>query len=98
MICFALTYQLLEWHKHVGNTQIPVVLRNLILKDEVVSKGIPGQFAEEPMILVSIVASMGEDQIGRNRRFQFLKDALYALAMVRHKPVSKLVKVQCPDM
>jgi hypothetical protein len=66
MICFALTNRLLERHKHGGSSHISIVLRNLILKDQVISEGIPGKFAEQPMILVGIVASMGKDQVGRD--------------------------------
>ena len=51
-------------HKDVWSAQVAIVFRDFVLEDEMISKRVPGQFREQPVILVRIVAGVGKDQVG----------------------------------
>ena len=53
--------------------QVAVVLGDLVLEDQVVAERVPGQLAEEPVVLVQVVARVGEDEIGLDRAFSSSK-------------------------
>ena len=52
-----------EGGEEVGRSEIAVVLRDLVLQDEVVAPGVPGQLGDEPVILVPILPVVGEDEV-----------------------------------
>ena len=58
-----------EFYEQIWRAEIAVVLRDLVLENEVVSKCVPGQFVDEPMILVQVGPIVGEDQIWIDRAF-----------------------------
>src|SRR5215510_12805025 len=43
-----------EWHEHRWLTHITVVLGNLVFEDQMVPERVPGQFGDQPMVLVSV--------------------------------------------
>ena len=43
----------------VWPAKIAVELRDLVLEDQVISKGLPGKLADEPVILMLVVAVVG---------------------------------------
>ena len=53
-----------EWHERVRGAHVPVVLRHLVLEDQVVAEGVPGQLAADPVILVQVPALVSEDHVG----------------------------------
>jgi len=57
----------LEGHKYAGAPHIAVVLWNFILENQVVTERVPGQCGEQAVILVCIVAIVGEDEVGGDR-------------------------------
>jgi hypothetical protein len=52
--------------KEIRAAQITIVLDDFIFQDEVLSKRVPSQLGQQPVILVQIVSIMGKDQIGHN--------------------------------
>ena len=62
---FLLDQGLLERDENVWRSEIAVVLRDLVLEDEVVAKRVPGELAGEAVILVEVVPSVREDEVGR---------------------------------
>jgi hypothetical protein len=70
-----------ERHKNVGAAQVAIVLGNFVFENEVIAKGVPGKFAEQAMVLMSIALPMREDQIGIDLRlhaFEIFFDLLRA--------------------
>ena len=58
-----------DWPSESGTNalgaHVAVVLRHLVLEDQVVAEGVPGQLAADPVILVQVGALVGEDDVGR---------------------------------
>src|SRR5947207_15966262 len=52
-----------ELYEEIWRAEIDVVLRTLVLENEVVSKCVAGQFVDEPMIMVQVVLLVGEAEI-----------------------------------
>ena len=52
-----------ERDEDVRRPDVPVVLRDLVLEDHVVAKGVPGELAREPVILMEVVTGVREDEI-----------------------------------
>ena len=53
-----------ERHEQVGVAEVSVVLRDLVLGDEVIAERVPRQLADRAVVLVVVVAAMGEDDVG----------------------------------
>ena len=67
---------LVERHEGVRRAHVAVVLRDLVLEDQVVAEGVPGELAAEPVVLVQVGALVGEDQVGREVGLQPLEEVL----------------------
>ena len=52
----------------VRPAQVAVELGDLELEDQVVAERLPGQLADEPVVLVEVVAVVGQDEVRRDRR------------------------------
>ena len=50
--------------KEVQAHQVVVVFRNLVFPDQVVPEGVPGQVRDQAVVLVPVIAVVGENQIG----------------------------------
>ena len=48
----------------IGPTHIAIPFRNLVLKNAVVAKSIPGEPANVAVVLMSVSLPMGEDKVG----------------------------------
>lgn len=46
------------------SSQIAVIFRNLVFQNQMIPKGIPGQFRDEPVILMGVVAVMSKNHVG----------------------------------
>src|SRR2546423_872313 len=57
-----------------------------------VAKGVPGEIGENTVVLVKVLAEMGEDQIGLNLSFQLFKKLFDGLALPRKETVSEVLK------
>src|SRR5579875_2462565 len=60
-----------------------------------VTERIPGQFAEQPMILMRVALPMCEDQVRLYLLFEFLKGLLHLCPLVREKAVPKFLQHDC---
>src|SRR5699024_4538908 len=63
--------------KTVGTAQVAIIFDNLILIDQVISKGIPCQFIDRPMILMKIIPVMRKYNIGISTFFNIFKPVLH---------------------
>src|SRR5216683_3207208 len=74
--------------KNVWYSQVTIVLRDLVFQDQVIAKCVPGQFTDHPVILMQIVAIVGQNQVGRKRFLQLFKFALDLRLLRREKGVA----------
>ena len=63
--------------KRFGGTEIPVVLQDLILKNQMTTKSVPSQVGEDPVILVAVLPVVGEDEVRFEAGFYLLESILY---------------------
>src|SRR5271166_6396221 len=60
-------------NEEVGRAQVAVVLRDLILQDQVAPARVPREVRDQAVVLVPVVAVVGEDQIGAKLPLQGLE-------------------------
>ena len=53
--------------------EVTVILQNLVFQNQMVPECIPGQVGQHPVILMSIISVMGEDNIGVEFRLNLFK-------------------------
>jgi hypothetical protein len=71
----------------VGLPQVAVPLRDLVFQDQVISERGPGQAAQLAVVLVGVVAAMGQDQVGLDALAQGLEPELDLPALLGEEPV-----------
>src|SRR6516225_6567314 len=76
-------------HEQIGNAEIAVVLRDLVLDDEVIPECVPRQVGNDSMILMPIVSIVREYHVGRELPAQFLEVLLDFVADVGKEPIAK---------
>ena len=64
-----------------GVAEVAVVLRDLVLEDQVVAPRVPRELADEPVILVEVVAGVREDQLRVDRAFSSSNTSLTSAPM-----------------
>ena len=52
-----------ERHEQIRLAEVAVVFRNFVLKYEMIPKRVPGQFRQQAMVLVRVVAIVSENKI-----------------------------------
>ena len=78
-----------EVDEEVRRAQVAVVLRDLVLEDQMVAKRVPGQLRDEAMILVQIAAPVREDQVRGDLALEALEVLLDLGAVVREEAVAE---------
>ena len=78
-----------ERDKKIRLAQVRIIFGNLVFHDEMITKGIPGKLAKKTMILMQIMAKVGEDEIGNKGAFEIFEGFFYGRADVGEKPVAK---------
>jgi hypothetical protein len=68
---------------------VAVVLRHLVLEDQVVNEGVPSQLALRRWSLVQFGALVHEDHVGRVVGVQLLEEVLDPLALVGEEAVRR---------
>ena len=82
---------MLKRHEDTRLSHVAIVFRNLVLQNQMVAKGVPGQFRDKAMILMRIFAVMSEDQIRGDILLQYSsKTAFTSAPTKRHEPVRKV--------
>jgi len=87
------TGRLIEGDEGVRLAEITVVFGNLVLEDQVVTKRVPGELGDDAMILMLVGTVVGEDDVGRNPRFEPLKGSFDLREIAREETVAKRVKL-----
>ena len=78
-------------NEEIGRAQIPVVFRYLILQNQMIAKGIPGQLIDEPVILMQVIPLMCEHKIRIHLGFQALEDLFHFTTHIGEEPVTEIV-------
>jgi len=60
---FSFTSLAIQTHEEIWRAEIAIIFRDFVLQDEVVAKRIPSQFTDHSVILVKVIAVMGQNQI-----------------------------------
>src|SRR5271165_3543243 len=77
-------------NEEVGGTQVTVVLRDLVLQDQVVAKRIPGEVGDQAVVLVPVVAVVSEDEVGAELPLQGLELVLDLAAQEREEAIAEI--------
>ena len=75
--------------------RLAIELRDLVLEDEVVPERLPGQLAQESMVLVQIIARVGQDEVRMDAVLERLHAVLDGRALEREVAVAKRVDRDC---
>ena len=59
------TRSFIQLDERIRGPYVAVVLRDLVFKNQMATKGVPCQFTNQPVILVQVVAVVSEDKIWR---------------------------------
>jgi hypothetical protein len=71
-----------DWHEQVRLAEVALVLRHLVLENQVPAPGLPGQLGDDPVILVTVLQAVAENEVRSFRRFQRL-ECFFRLAEMR---------------
>jgi hypothetical protein len=85
----------IQLDKQVGRSQIAIVLDDLVFEDQVIPESIPGQFGDQPVVLVQVVTVVREDDIGSKGAFQVLEGVLDVRPDVREVPIPEPFHDDC---
>src|SRR6185503_9634270 len=77
--------------EQVRRAEVSVELRDLVLQDHVVPERVPGELRDQSVILVPILAVMGEDEVRRHPPLDLLEEALHRLPRVRQEAVPEVL-------
>jgi hypothetical protein len=89
---------IVQENKEIGITEIPVKFWNLILQNQMISKCIPRQLRDQPMILMQVISIMRENDIRRKFLFEILEIFFYFGTLEReeaHPVVSRYYGALC---
>ena len=75
----------------IRRRKVAVVLRDLVLDDQVIPPGVPRQLAYEAVVLVEVVTGVREDQVRFEPSLELFEDVLDLAADVREVSVPKPV-------
>ena len=86
-------HRFLQGHEEVGGTQIAIVFRDLVLKNQVVPERVPRQVRDQTVVLMPIIAVVGENQVGTVLSFQRLEIVLDLGAEEREETIAVLLNL-----
>src|SRR6266511_1842214 len=67
---------LVQGDEQHGSAEVALVLGDLVLEDQVVAEGVPGQLGDQAVVLVRVVAARGQDQVRREAALELLEGLL----------------------
>src|SRR5262249_36477447 len=80
-----------EVDEEIRRSQVPLVLGDLVLEDQVVAERVPGELGHQPVVLVEIFATVGQDEVGRVLPFELLEELLDLGADVGEEAVAEIL-------
>ena len=86
-------HRFLQGHEEVGGTQIAIVFRDLVLKNQVVPERVPRQVRDQTVVLMPIIPVVGENQVGTALSFQRLEIVLDLGAEEREETIAVLLNL-----
>ena len=85
--------EFLQRNEEVGGTQVAVVFRDLVLKNQVVSERVPRQVRDQTVVLMPIIPVVGENQVGTALSFHRLEIVLDLGAEEREESITVLLNL-----
>src|SRR5581483_996837 len=76
-------------YEEVRSAHVAVIFRDLVFENHVVAKGAPGDLGEQPVILVSVLPVVSEDQVRIGLPFELFEQVLHLVAHERQEAVGK---------
>src|SRR6185295_5254117 len=70
------TQRFLQRHEDVRRPKVAVILRDLVLEDQMIAKRVPGEIRHEAMILVEITPIVGQHEVRRHENLELLEGLL----------------------
>src|SRR6266545_3113510 len=67
---------LVQMNEDVGTPEVTIVFRNLVLEDQMVAEGVPGEFAHHAVILVDVVPVVRQHEVWRHLSAQGIEPLL----------------------
>src|SRR5260370_10084636 len=89
--CLSIAGRAVQCDETIWCCQISIVLGNLIFQDQVVSKGVPGQFINHAMILMEIVPIVRQDQVWIELLLEFFEFPFHSRMKRRKETVAKFL-------
>src|SRR5262249_32726584 len=86
---FLINQVALQANKHVRRAEIAIVFGNLVFQDQVIAERIPGQFGNQPMILVRVPTIVGQDEIRGELLLLLFESIFDRTALVWQETISK---------
>jgi hypothetical protein len=90
VVDFSRTGAIVKGHKQVGLSKIAIVLEDFVFENQVLAKSVPGQIGNDPVILMAVVAIMGEDKVRREAIFQVFEIFFNIGGYIGKKAVAEL--------
>src|SRR5215472_6764151 len=78
-----------ERDEQIGAAEVPLVLGDLVLCNQVIPKRVPGELSEDAVVLMKVVDSVGQYQIGLDSGLETLKLFLDRGANERKEALAK---------
>src|SRR6266566_2734794 len=82
-----------QGHVEIGLPQVAIPLGDLVLQNQGIAERLPGDVRHEPVILVTVVAAMGENHVRRERSLDCFQHVLDLAEGGGEMPVAELVDV-----
>jgi hypothetical protein len=79
----------LQYNENVGLAEISIVLRDLVFEDQLTSKCVPGELGDHSVVLVPVVAVVGQDDIRSHDGLELLEDLLNLPVLARKEAILK---------
>src|SRR5215467_5757917 len=81
----------LERDEQIRRAEVAVVLRDLLFQDEMTAEGVPGELADQPVVLVEVAPGVREHEIGLDAALELFEELLDARAFERKEAVAKVL-------
>src|SRR5439155_19957792 len=92
--CLTFTRPPINRNKKVRRPEVAVILWYFVLEHQVISKRVPGEIRQHPVILMAVVPIVRQHDVWSVSPLQLFEDFL-DVGIVRKKPVSKLSQHDC---
>src|SRR4029434_6486030 len=88
---FPPTERVVERYEDIRRPEVAVVLGDLVFENELVSEGVPRELGDQPVVLMEVVAVVGEHEVRGSRTLELLEGLLDSRPVVRQEPITEFL-------